>query len=69
MLQPRFQSVRNCKIQEEAEGLLINTDTKQPFDYADACVVHGVHIGYDPVATQEAKQAVKELFEEVFQPH
>ena len=68
MLQPKFQSVRNCKIQEEA-GLLINTDTKQPFAYTDACVVHGVHIGHDPVATQEAKQAVKELFEKVFQLH
>ena len=69
MLQPKFQSVRNCKIQEEADGLLINTDTKQPFAYTDACVVHGVHIGHDPVATQEAKQAVKELFEKVFQLH
>ena len=69
MAQPRFQSVRNCKIQEEADGLLINTDTKQPFAYTDACVVHGVHIGHDPVATREAKQAVKELFKKIFQLH
>ena len=69
MLQPKFQSVRNCKIQEEADGLLINTGTKQPFAYTDACVVHGVHIGHDPVATQQAKQAVKELFKKVLQLH
>jgi hypothetical protein len=69
MMQPGFQSVRNCKIQEEADGLLINTDTKQPFTYTDAFVVHGVHTGHDPVATQEAKQAVKELFKKVFQVH
>jgi dienelactone hydrolase len=69
MLQPRFQSARTCKIQEEAEGLLINTDTKQPFAYTDACVVHGVHIGHDPVATREAKQAVMALFESVFRLH
>jgi dienelactone hydrolase len=68
-VQPRFQSVRNCKIQEEADGLLINTDTKQPFAYTDACVVHGVHTGHDPVATQEAKQAVKEFFKRLFQLH
>jgi len=61
MLQPRYQSARNCKIQEETEGVLINTDTKQPFAYTDTCVVHGVHTGHDPVATREAKQAVKEL--------
>ena len=69
MLQARYQSARNCKIQEEAEGLLINTDTKQPFAYTDACVVHGVHVGHDPVATQEAKRTVKELLERVFQLH
>lgn len=67
MVRPEFQSVRNCKIQEEADGLLINTDTKQPFAYTDTCVVHGVHTGYDPVATQEVKKAVQELFKKVFQ--
>ena len=67
MVHPGFQSARNCKIQEEADGILINADTKQPFAYTDACVVHGVHIGHDPVATNEAKQAVKELFKRVFQ--
>jgi dienelactone hydrolase len=65
-VQPKFQSVRNCKIQEEPGGLLINTDTKQPFAYTDACVVHGVHIGHDPVATREAKQAVEAIFKKVF---
>jgi hypothetical protein len=46
-MQPRYQSTRNCKIREEADGLLINTDTKLPFAYTDACVVHGVHIGHE----------------------
>ena len=67
MLRPGFQSARNCKIQEEADGLLVNTDTKQPFAYTDACVVHGVHIGHDPVATRQAKQAVKAIFKKAFQ--
>jgi dienelactone hydrolase len=66
-VQPTFESVRNCKIREDTDGLLINTDTRQPFSYKDACVVHGPHTGYDPVATQEAKRAVKELFKKVFQ--
>ena len=67
VMQPQFQSARNCKIQEEADGLLINTDTKQPFTYTDRCVIHGVHIGHDPFATRAAKQAVKDLLKTAFQ--
>jgi dienelactone hydrolase len=66
-MRPGFQSVRNCRILEEADGLLINADTGRPFAYTDACVVHGVHIGHDPVATREAKVAVKTTFKKVFQ--
>jgi hypothetical protein len=66
-VRPEFQSVRQCKIQEEADGLLINADTKQPFAYTDACVVHGVHTGHDPLATQQAKKAVEKLLKRVFE--
>lgn len=65
LMRSGFQSVRNCKIQEQADGLLINTDTKQPFGYTDACVVHGAHTGHDPIATREAKQAVEKLLKDV----
>jgi dienelactone hydrolase len=65
-IQPSFESVRNCKIREEANGLLINADTKQSFTYEDACVVHGPHTGYDPVATEAARATVKAFFKSVF---
>jgi hypothetical protein len=39
--------------------------TRTPFD--DPPLVHSVHTGRDPVATHEAKQAVKELFKKLFQ--
>jgi dienelactone hydrolase len=65
-VQPTFESARNCKIREEADGVLVNADTRQPFAYTDACVVHGPRTGHDPVATEQAKQAVKELFRKVF---
>lgn len=65
-LSPTFESVRNCKIQEEAGGLLINAETKRPFSYKDACVEHGPHLGYDPVATEAAKTAVKAFLRTVF---
>src|SRR5262249_31796693 len=55
---PRSQSVRNCRIREAAVGTLINGDTGQAFDYTDACVTLGPHLGGDAEATQQAKQAV-----------
>ena len=63
---PTFGSVRNCRIEEEQGGVLVNLDTRQPFTYRDACVVHGVHVGYDPVATEAATTAVKTFLRTVF---
>lgn len=63
---PKFESARECKIREEPEGVVINAETKQPFSYKDACVVHGPHLGYDPVATQAAIASVKAFLKGVF---
>jgi dienelactone hydrolase len=60
------QTVRSCRISEEAPGRLINAATGQPFTYKDACVERDPHIGYDPVATQAAKQSVRDLLRTVF---
>jgi dienelactone hydrolase len=62
---PSSQSVRNCTIQEEPVGVLINTTTKQQFTYQDACVERGPHIGHDPEATRQAKQAVKSFVRDI----
>jgi dienelactone hydrolase len=62
---PTYESVRNCRIVEGPEGVLINSETKQPFSYKDACVVHGPHLGYDPAATQAAKAAVRTFLKAV----
>jgi hypothetical protein len=63
---PTFESARNCKIQEETDGLLINVETQQPFAYKDACVVRGPHLGYNPTSTQAAKTAVKAFLKTLF---
>jgi dienelactone hydrolase len=60
------QTVRNCRIREDAAGRLINTATGQPFTYKDACVERDPHTNYDPAATQAAKQSVKEFLRTVF---
>jgi len=63
---PQSQSVRNCKIVEEPVGMLINATSKQPFTYKDGCVALGPHVGHDPEATRQAKQAVTALVRTVF---
>jgi dienelactone hydrolase len=65
-LKPDYQTVRNCRITEGADGVLINTATEQPFTYKDACVELGPHFAYDPVATEAAKAAVKQFLKTVF---
>jgi dienelactone hydrolase len=62
----KSQSVRNCKIVEEPQGLLINASTKQPFNYKDPCVANGPHIGADREAAAQAKQAVTGFLRTVF---
>ncbi len=59
------QTVRHCSIREEAIGQLINTATQRPFTYKDACVETGAHVGYDPAATQAARQSVSALLKTV----
>jgi dienelactone hydrolase len=60
------QTVRNCVIQEEPVGTLINAATKEPFTYQDECVERGPSMGHDPDATQSAREAVKEFIKGVF---
>jgi dienelactone hydrolase len=63
---PNSQSVRKCTIREEPVGALINAATKERFTYEDACVERGPHMGHDPEATLQAKQAVKTFVRDVF---
>jgi hypothetical protein len=58
--------VRNCRIEEEPGGVLVNLETKQPFNYKDACVVHGVHVGHDPIVTEASTMAVKAFLRAAF---
>ena len=62
----QFLTVRRCTIREEAPGQLINVATRQPFTYKDPCVEREPHAGYDPAATQAARQSVKDLLKTVF---
>lgn len=60
------QTVRNCRIREEAPGDLVNAATKQRFRYSDACVERDPHTGRDPEATEAARKAVAEFLRSLF---
>ena len=59
------QSTR-CVLQEEPAGTIMNTATRKPFSYGDACVVRDPHVAYSPSATRATEGAVKELLARVF---
>ena len=60
------QTVRNCRIREEAPGVLVNQATHQPFQYTDACVERDPHVGHDPEATRAAREAVRDFLKATF---
>src|SRR2546423_1707656 len=60
------QTVRNCQIQEEPKGVLINAASKQLFTYKDPCVEQDPHVNYDAEATRAAHSAVKDFLRATF---
>ena len=64
----KAQNVSQCRLEESADGRIINTQTKQPFTYSDACVKLGETVAYDAQAHSEAQKAVRELVNVVLKP-
>jgi dienelactone hydrolase len=69
---PLYQPVRHmpdaevstrCRLEERADGEIINLDTGQPFSRTDACVTRGATVGYDPNAHAEAVKAIREFLQ------
>lgn len=60
------QTVRNCRIKEGEGGVLVNTETQQPFSYKDACVELNPHVGGNPTTAQEARKAVCDFLQALF---
>ncbi|MFF7710293.1 dienelactone hydrolase family protein [Pseudomonas sp. NPDC007930] len=58
---PGNQSLRECRIAESPQGVLINQATGQPFSYADACVVAGTTAAYNAAAAAQVIEAIKGL--------
>ncbi len=55
------QTARHCRTEETANGVIVNTETRQPFTYKDPCVERGATVAYDGKAHAEAQKAVKDV--------
>jgi dienelactone hydrolase len=60
------QTARNCRLQEGEGGVLINTDTKAPFAYQDACIELNPHVGGNPATAEAARKAVSDFLLALF---
>jgi dienelactone hydrolase len=55
------QTGRHCRTEETANGVIVNSETKQPFTNMDPCVERGATIAYNTQAHVAAQQAVRDL--------
>jgi dienelactone hydrolase len=60
------QTARHCHISEGEGGMLVNTDTKAPFSYQDACIERNPHVGGNPATAEQARKAVTEFLQALF---
>jgi dienelactone hydrolase len=60
------QSTRACTLKEEANGVVVNVSTGQPFTYKDPCVETDPHLGYNEAAAKATQKAVKEQLRAAF---
>lgn len=56
---PKAQSTRNCRLKEGPDGILVDTETGQPYAVKTAsCVAVGAHVGHNPQATEAVRADV-----------
>jgi dienelactone hydrolase len=56
---PDAQTTRNCRLEEIADGIVVNSETKQRFTYSDPCVERGATVAYQEEAHKASMQAVE----------
>lgn len=62
------QTVRHCKLQEVADGRIVNSQTGETFTYEDPCVERGTTVAYHAQAHAEAQKAVRGIVAAVLRP-
>ena len=55
-----------CVLAEGDGGVIMNEETRQPFNYGDACVVKGPTLAYHEAASKQAREYVRTFLREIF---
>jgi len=63
----QIQTAKRCRLEESADGEIINEDTRRPFSFNDSCVVRGATIGYDAAAYKTSIQEVTQFLRTALQ--
>lgn len=65
----QIQTSRRCRLEEAANGVIVNSQTGQPFTYQDSCVDRGSTLAYDEAAHKASIQAVTQFLRTTFKLH
>lgn len=66
--QPQAITVTRCRLEEGANGQMLNSNTGQPFGFSDPCVGRGRTLAYDAQAHSDALKAVTEFVATTLRP-
>lgn len=62
---PKAQTTRACQLEENKSGIIVNTQSGQPFTYNDPCVGFGPTIAFNQNAYDKAKQTLLDFISSV----
>ena len=62
----KAQTTRSCALEETKDGVIANSNTRQPFTYQDSCVEHGPTIAFNEKAYRQTKQELQRFISSVF---
>jgi len=65
---PQGISLNRCRLDEVADGQMLNANTRQPFSLGDPCIGRGVTVAYQPQAHTDAVKAVTEFVAATLRP-
>jgi dienelactone hydrolase len=63
----KAQTTRSCTMEENKDGVIVNSKTRQPFTYQDPCVEHGPTIAFNEHAYSKSKQDLHRFISSIFQ--
>lgn len=65
---PKAQTTRSCRLEELANGQIINSKTKETFTYSDPCMEYGPTLAYNAQAHNEVQKALTEFMSAMLKP-